>query len=52
MTKITRDDIWGAVARAWCRPETEKMEMNPTLAEIITDEIILLLDDRGIQIKR
>jgi len=50
MIEIKRIDILEAVSVGWCRPETEKVEMNPVLAEIIADEIILLLDKHGVQI--
>ena len=50
MVEITRTDILEVVARAWGRPETEKMIMNPILAEIIADEIIIFLDGHNIRV--
>ena len=38
------DKIRGAVARGWCSPENSHKEMDSTLAEAISQEVLKLFD--------
>ena len=38
------DEIRGAIARGWCSPENSHKEMDSTLAEAISEEVLKLLE--------
>ncbi len=40
---VSKDDIFGAVARGWCHKSNEKKTMDIDLASAIVDEIIKIL---------
>lgn len=45
---ITREDILGAIARAWCHPKNEHKLMDEELAVAAADEVeTLIIEDEA-----
>ena len=42
---MIKDELRGAVARGWCQPETETIEMDVVLGEAIVEEVWKLFTD-------
>jgi hypothetical protein len=45
--KKFKEELSGAVARGWCTKENENKEMDVTLAEAITNEVIKTIEEIG-----